>query len=84
MGAVRVFMSARQAMEVALASEQKAREFFERAQRVATDPDARSLFAELREEEVEHERLVRARLARLPPGPDLEEDEADEPGSDAG
>src|SRR5512140_1256104 len=35
LGAVRVFMSARQAMEVALASEQKAREFFERAHKAA-------------------------------------------------
>lgn len=84
MGSVRVFMSARQAMEVALASEQKAREFFERTLKVITDPEVRSLFAELREEEEEHERLVRTRLARLPPGPDVEEDEADEPGSDAG
>jgi rubrerythrin len=84
LGAIRVFMSARQAMELALASEQKAREFFERAQKAVTDPDVRSLFAELREEEVEHERLVRSHLARLPAGPDLEEDEADEPGSDGG
>jgi len=84
MGATRVFMSARQAMEVALASEQKAREFFEQALLVVKDPQVRTLFASLREEEVQHEAWVRARLETLPPGPDLEDDEADEPGSDPG
>ena len=84
MGAPRVFMSARQAMEVALASEQKAREFFERALQAVSDPEVRAVLVELREEEEAHEQFVRARLARLPPGPDLEEDEADEAGSDPG
>ena len=84
LGAPRVFMSARQAMEVALSSEQKARAFFAEALTVITDREVRSHFAEQRDEEELHEQFVRARLARLPPGPDLEEDEADEPGSDAG
>ena len=83
-GQPRVFMSARQAMEVALASEEKARTFFEDALRHVADPGVKALFAELREEEVEHVRLVRERLEQLPEGPDLEEDEADAPGSDAG
>ncbi len=84
LGTVRVFMSARQAMEVALASEQKAREFFERALAAVEDPAARVVLAELRDEEAQHEALVRARLEQLPPGPDLEDDEADEPGTDPG
>jgi rubrerythrin len=42
------------------------------------------LFEELREEEKHHVKLVGAWLAKLPPGPDVEEGEADEPGSDAG
>lgn len=84
MGAVRVFMSARQAMEVALASEQKAREFFERALVAVSDPELRAMLSELREEEAQHEAWVRTRLENLPPGPDLEEDEADEPGTDPG
>lgn len=84
MGAPRVFMSARQAMEVALSSEQKAREFFERALEVVKDPEARAVLSELQEEEVQHEAWVRTRLEKLPPGPDLEDDEADEPGTDPG
>ncbi len=84
LGAPRVFMSARQAMEVALASEQKAREFFDQALEVVRDPKVRQLLAELREEEVQHEAWARARIEKLPPGPDLEEDEADEPGTDPG
>jgi erythrin-vacuolar iron transport family protein len=84
LGAVRVFMSARQAMEVALASEQKAREFFERALLAVEDPEVRAVLSELREEEAQHQSLVQARLEKLPPGPDVEEDEADEPGTDPG
>jgi rubrerythrin len=84
LGAPRVFMSARQAMEVALASEQKARAFFVDALTAVTDREVRSLFTELRDEEELHEQFVRARLARLPPGPDVEDEEADEPGTDPG
>jgi rubrerythrin len=83
-GQPRVFMSARQAMEVALAAEEKARDFFDGALRMTADPSVKALFEELRREEEEHVRLVRDRLLRLPPGPDVEEDEADAPGSDAG
>ncbi|HEX9243669.1 MAG TPA: ferritin family protein [Anaeromyxobacter sp.] len=83
-GTPRVFMSARQAMEVALASEEKAHAFFDGALPHVADPKVKALFEELRKEEEEHIRLVRQRLEKLPPGPDVEEDEADEPGSDAG
>jgi rubrerythrin len=83
-GAPRVFMSARQAMEVALSSEEKAYEFFDDALRHVTDPKVKALFEELRREEEDHIRLVRQRLDKLPPGPDLEDEEADEPGSDGG
>ncbi len=83
-GQPRVFMSARQAMEVALSSEEKAHAFFDDALPHVRDPHVRALFEELRQEEEEHIRLVRERLAKLPPGPDVEDDEADQPGSDAG
>jgi rubrerythrin len=83
-GQPRVFMSARQALEVALASEQKAWEFFDGALKEVADAKVRALFEELRGEEARHATLVRDRLERLPPGPDVEEDEADEPGSDPG
>lgn len=83
-GQPRVFMSARQALEVALASEQKAWDFFDGALKEVADAKVRALFEELRGEEARHATLVRDRLERLPPGPDVEEDEADEPGSDPG
>jgi rubrerythrin len=80
----RVFMSARQAMEVALDSEEKAGAFFQEAAKHVQNAEVKKLFEELHQEELQHQRLVRERLAALPPGPDVEEDEADEPGSDAG
>ncbi len=83
-GKPRVFMSARQAMEVALSSEEKAHAYFDGALRYVTDPKVKALFEGLRTEEEEHIRLVRERLEQLPPGPDVEDDEADEPGSDGG
>lgn len=83
-GAPRVFMSARQAMQVALASEEKAHDFFAQAQKHVKDPEVKALFEELRKEEAQHQSYVRSRLEKLPPGPDVEEDEADEPGTDPG
>jgi rubrerythrin len=83
-GMPRVFMSPRQAVEVAIESEQKAEAFFEQAARAARDPDSRALFEELRAEEKEHQKLLRAKLRRLPTGPDVDEADADAPGSDGG
>jgi len=83
-GQPRVFMSARDAVAVALRSEEKAWSFFDEALRVLTDPSVRELFVELRAEEAEHKKLLATRLAKLPAGPDLTEAEADQPGSDGG
>jgi rubrerythrin len=83
-GKPRVFMSARQAMQVALASEEKAFDFFDAALKRTEDAQVKALFTELRAEEEQHKKFVRQILERLPPGPDVEEDEADEPGSDPG
>ncbi len=83
-GAPRTFMSARQAVEVALRAEMKAHDFYDEALSHVTDPAVRRLFEELREEEKHHVRLVGAWIEKLPPGPDVEDDEADAPGSDAG
>jgi rubrerythrin len=80
----RTFMSAYQAMQVALRSEEKAHEFFVEALTQVTDPDVRALFDEFRREELHHQELVKQALAKLPPGADVEEDEADAPGSDPG
>jgi rubrerythrin len=45
-----------------------------------TNPEVKRLFAELREDEVEHERLVASELERLPPDPEASpEDYVDEP-----
>ncbi len=84
LGAPRVFMSARQLMLVALQSERKAQAFFDSALEYVRDPQVRDLFLELAAEERQHQVLVGSYLARLPRGPDVEEDEADEPGSDPG
>ena len=62
----RMFMTARQAMEVALASEVKAHDYFDAALAYVNDPDVRSLFEELRTEEVEHQELVKAVMAKIP------------------
>lgn len=83
-GEPRVFMSPRDAVEVAIRSEEKAWAFFDEALRQVKDPDVRALFTELRAEEADHKKLLAARLASLPKGPDLTEEEADAPGSDGG
>ena len=76
----RMFMSARQAMEVALASEVKAHDFFDSALSYISNPDVRVLFEELRAEEVEHQELVKAVMAKLPADDEgAEIFEADEP-----
>jgi rubrerythrin len=83
-GKPRVFMSPRQAMEVAIESEEKAQGFFEDAARAVDDADVRKLFQELQREEVLHRAFLMDKLAKLPKGPDLEEEDADQPGSDPG
>jgi rubrerythrin len=78
--AARAFMSPRRAMAAALASEVKAREFFEGALGSVQDAGVRALFEELRGDEVEHQTLVAAELAKLPPDSGLsDEDFVDEP-----
>lgn len=84
LGKPRVFMSARQAMEVALDSEEKAYAFFDGAIPSVADAEVRALFEQLRSEELKHQTLVRSYLERLAPGPDVEQEEADDPGSDPG
>lgn len=66
-GAPRWGMSVQKAYWVALASEKKAHDFYDRALRSVTDPEVRKLFAELRDEEAEHVRMIQEILAKLPP-----------------
>lgn len=76
----RAFMSARQAMQVALASETKAHEFFVNALPHVSDPEVKALFQELRDEEVLHQGLVREAMRALPEGEEPDgADHEDEP-----
>ena len=78
--AARAFMSPRQAMKAALASEVKAHAFFVTALPSIEDDGVRALFTELRDEETHHQNLVKAELAKLPPDSNLsDEDFVDEP-----
>jgi len=78
----RAFMTVREALESALRSEEKAASFFASALGGLRDPDVRVLFGELHAEELEHQRLVRAQLAKAPAGPLVHPSEfADEPHS---
>ncbi len=63
----RAFMSRKQALEMALAAEEKAWDFFNRALPKLANDEVRALFEELREEEVEHQQLVKAEMSKLDP-----------------
>lgn len=80
-GKPRPFMSPRHAMNVAMESEIKAYEFFDRALPGIANPDVRRLFEELRDEEAEHQRMLKAHMAKFPDTlePDVDPDEVDTP-----
>jgi rubrerythrin len=71
MGAPRRGMSTVQAFEVGLAAEKKAYDFYDRALPGITDPEVRTLFVELRDEETEHVKMLEREMAKLPPGADI-------------
>lgn len=75
----RAFMSVRQALQTALQAETRAFEFYRDATAVVTDRGVAALFAELRDEEVEHQAMVHAEIARLPPDTGNGDAYADEP-----
>ncbi len=77
--AARAFMGVREALEAVLAAEVKAHDFFNEALPRVRDPELQGLFRELRDEEVHHQALVRAELARCPEGADDAEAYADDP-----
>lgn len=78
-GAPRSTMSALQAFEVALSSEQKAYEFYQDALAHISNPEIHALFTELRDEEMEHVQLVRDAIAGLPESAGIEwQDDKDE------
>lgn len=76
----RAFMSIQDALELALDAETKAYDFFDQALPAIEDPDVRELFTELRQEEIEHQDLVKKVMAKVPGEPDFDpEDFVDGP-----
>ena len=76
----RAFMTARQALQAAFRSEKKAYAFFTEALPRVTEPTVKTLFEELRAEEIQHQKLVLAELEKTPPDPALPAEEfVDEP-----
>ncbi len=77
---VHAFMSLREALEVALAAEVKAFQYFCDVLETLPAGEVRTLFEELKQEEIHHQELVKGEMAKL--GPDEKfttEDFADEP-----
>jgi rubrerythrin len=73
------FMTIQEALDVALAAETKAFEFFDGALPEVEDPEVRELFTELRQEEVEHMQMVREQMKKNPEGDGFNPDDfADE------
>jgi len=60
-------MSARQALGIALVSEEKAYRFYAEALPFVFDPEVRQLFQELKDEELQHRSYLAERLRGLPP-----------------
>jgi erythrin-vacuolar iron transport family protein len=58
-------MTARDALEVALRAEIRAYEFYANAIPYVRDPDVRTFFEELKEEEVEHQEMLREKIAAI-------------------
>jgi erythrin-vacuolar iron transport family protein len=58
-------ISAREALEIALAAEIRAFEFYSAAIPHVRDPEVRAFFEELKEEELEHQAMLRKKLAQL-------------------
>ena len=76
----RAFMTVRQALEMALQAELKAYDFFVSVLASIKDPAVRRLLEELRDEEIEHQDLIKLQIARLPLKPEASPDDyGDEP-----
>ncbi len=71
-GAARRSMSLLQAYELAKSSEQKAYDFYDEALPNINDPDVRTLFMKLRDDETEHVRMIQEAIANLPPDANIE------------
>ena len=80
-GRPRVFMSPYQAMEVAMEGEIKAHNFFRDALATVADKSVRELFSELKDEELEHQRLLQQWMDKYEGdrNPDRSDDDLDDP-----
>jgi rubrerythrin len=80
-GKPRANMSPRHAMEVAMESEIKAYDFFAKALPGIKDSSVRKLFEELRDEETEHQNLLKEQMAKYPDTlePDVDPEDVDTP-----
>jgi rubrerythrin len=76
----RAFMSVQEALELALDAETKAYDYFDQALPQISDDDVRKLFEELRQEEIEHQDLVKQVMGKMETEPDFDPDDfVDEP-----
>jgi rubrerythrin len=76
----RSFITPRKVLEIALEAEIKAHDFFAAAVHHLADPDVKTLFEELRLEEVEHREMVTMELMKQSPDDPRDPDDfADEP-----
>jgi rubrerythrin len=62
----RAFMSINDALEVALNAEIKAYEFYHDALPSVTDEDVNKLFVRLRDEEAQHQKMIKEIMAKVP------------------
>ena len=77
---VRAFMPVQEALEVALQSEIKAYDFYDDALGSITDPEVRDLFVELRDQEAQHQELIKKTMAKVPERDGFDPDDfVDEP-----
>jgi len=70
-------MSPLKALQLALASEEKAYWFYDEAIKYVKDPAVRKLFIELRDEETEHAGMIKDAIKALPPGSDADIEDED-------
>jgi rubrerythrin len=76
-GDVRWNMSVLKAYQLALFSEQKAFAFYDEALDHVNQPDVKTLFEELRDEEAEHVNMLVKIIANLPPSAEVEMEDED-------
>ncbi len=77
---VRAFMTLKEALEVALAAEVKAFNYFCDVMKTLPEGEVKKLFEELKQEEIQHQNLVKGEMAKLGPEDSFPtEDFADEP-----